>query len=56
MFLDGQALFPGLFHMYAATYKEMRDSLQPSNMESGQQIVSQVQQNKGRKRERNSED
>jgi hypothetical protein len=26
-FLDGQALFTGLFHMYAATCKGMKDSL-----------------------------
>jgi hypothetical protein len=36
-FLDGQALFTGLFHIYAATYKEMRDRLHPSSMESGQE-------------------
>jgi hypothetical protein len=34
-FLDGQALFTGLFHMYTTTYKELRDSLQPSSKESG---------------------
>jgi hypothetical protein len=50
-FVDGQALLTGLFHMYAATYKEMRDSLQPSSKESGQ-----AQQNKRRKRDRNSDD
>jgi hypothetical protein len=33
-FLDPQALFTGLFHTYAPTYKEMGDSLQPSSMES----------------------
>jgi hypothetical protein len=38
--------------MYAATYKEMRDSLQPSSMESGQEDVSQAEQNKHRKREK----
>jgi hypothetical protein len=54
--LDGQALFTGLFRMYAATYKERRDSLQPSSMESGQEVASQAEQNKRRKRGRNSED
>jgi hypothetical protein len=42
-FLDGQALFGGLFHMNAATYKQMADSLQPSSMESGQEDASQVE-------------
>jgi hypothetical protein len=32
-FLDAQALFTGLVHMYAATYKGMMHSLQPSSME-----------------------
>jgi hypothetical protein len=49
-FLDGQALFTGLFHMYAATDKEMRGSLQPSSTESGQKDVSQAEQNKCHKR------
>jgi hypothetical protein len=48
-FLDGQALFSSLFHMYAEIYKEMRDSLQPSSTESGQDDVSQAEQNKRRK-------
>jgi hypothetical protein len=39
-FLDAQALFTGLVHMYAATCKEMRDNLQPSNKVSGQKDVS----------------
>jgi hypothetical protein len=39
-FPDGQALSTGLFHKYAATYNEMRDNLQPSNMESGQEDAS----------------
>jgi hypothetical protein len=42
--------------MYAATYKEMRDSLQPSSVESRQEDVSQAEQNKRRKRDRNSEE
>jgi hypothetical protein len=54
-FLDGQALFTGLFDMYEATYKEMRNSLQPSSIEQGQEDVSQTEQNKLRKRDRNSE-
>jgi hypothetical protein len=54
-FLDGQALFTGLFDMYATTYREMRGSLQPSSMEQGQEDVSQTEQNKIRKRDRNSE-
>jgi hypothetical protein len=45
-FMDGQMLFTSIFHMYAATYKEMRDSLQPSSMESGREDVSQAEQNK----------
>jgi hypothetical protein len=49
-FLDGQALFTGCFHIYAATYKEMKDSLQPSSMKSGQEDASQA--DKGRKRDR----
>jgi hypothetical protein len=44
-FLDGQALFVILFHTYAVTYKEMRDSLQPSRKESGQEDVSQGERN-----------
>jgi hypothetical protein len=32
-FLDGQALLVVLFHMYAATYKDTRDSLQLSSKE-----------------------
>jgi hypothetical protein len=36
-FLDGQAVFTGLFHMCAATYKEMRDSLRPNSKEPGQE-------------------
>jgi hypothetical protein len=47
--LLGQALFTGLYHMYTATYKEMRDSFQPSSIESGQEDVSQAEQNKRRK-------
>jgi hypothetical protein len=38
-FLDPQASFTGLFEMYAATYKEMRDCLKPSSKESGQEDV-----------------
>jgi hypothetical protein len=34
-FLAGQALFNDLYHIYAATYKEIRSSLQPSSKESG---------------------
>jgi hypothetical protein len=34
-FLDGQALFTDLYDMYAATYEEMRDSLQPRSKEPG---------------------
>jgi hypothetical protein len=37
MFLDGRALFAGLFHMYAATFKEMRDNLKPIIKEYGQE-------------------
>jgi hypothetical protein len=48
-FTAGQTLFISIFHMYAATYKEMRDSLQPSSMELGQEDVSQAEQNKRRK-------
>jgi hypothetical protein len=55
-FLDGQALFTGLFDMYAAMYKEMGDSLQSGSKESGQQDASQAEQNKCRKRDRESED
>jgi hypothetical protein len=51
-FLDGQALFTGLFHMYAATYKEIKDGLHPHSIESGQEDVSQTDQNK---RERETE-
>jgi hypothetical protein len=36
--------------------KDMRDSLQPSSRESGQEDVLQAEQNKHRKRDRNSED
>jgi hypothetical protein len=50
-FLDGHALFTGLFHMYAATYKEIWDSLQQSSMESGLEDVSQAEQKKNAKRE-----
>jgi hypothetical protein len=32
--------------MYAATYKEMRDNLQPNSMELGQKDASQAEQNK----------
>jgi hypothetical protein len=32
-FIHGRALFTGLFNIYAATCKEMMDSLQPSSME-----------------------
>jgi hypothetical protein len=45
-FIDAQALFTGLFHMYAAVCKEMRDSLQLSIEESGQEGVLQVEHNK----------
>jgi hypothetical protein len=55
-FLDGQALFTGLFRMYAATYREMRDSLQPRSKESGQKYASRAEQNERRKRDRNPED
>jgi hypothetical protein len=48
-FLDGQALFTGLFHMCTATYKETRVNLQPSSKESRQDYVSQAEQNKRRK-------
>jgi hypothetical protein len=51
-FLDGQGLFTGICHIYAATYKEMRDGLQPSSIESGQEDVLQAEQNKCRKGER----
>jgi hypothetical protein len=37
--------------MYAAKYKEMKDNLQRSSMESGQQIVSQAEQNKRRNKD-----
>jgi hypothetical protein len=50
IFLDGQELFAGLFHMYAAAYKDLRDRLQPSNKESGEEVVLQEKQNKRRKR------
>jgi hypothetical protein len=43
-FLDGKALFTGLFHVYAVIYKEMRDSLQPSIRESEEEDASQVEQ------------
>jgi hypothetical protein len=55
-YLEGHGLFTGLFYKYATTYKEMRDSTQPSSMELGQEDVSQAEQNKRRKRDRNSED
>jgi hypothetical protein len=55
-FLDGHVLFTGIFHMYAATYKEMRDSFQWSSKESGEQVASQAEKNKLRKRDRNYED
>jgi hypothetical protein len=55
-FLDGQALFTGLFHIYAATCKETRDSLHPSSIQSGQVDASQAEQNKRRKRNKNFED
>jgi hypothetical protein len=42
--MDGQALFTGLFHMFAATYKAIRDSLQLSSMESGKEDVSQAEE------------
>jgi hypothetical protein len=45
-FIDGQALFTDLFHMYAAVCKEMRDSLQLSSEELGQEDVSQAEHNK----------
>jgi hypothetical protein len=54
--LDGQALFTGLFHMYAATYKDMRDILQPSSKESGEKDSSQAERNKRWKGDRNFED
>jgi hypothetical protein len=55
-FLDQQSLFTGSFDMYAATYKEIRDDLQLSSMEPGQEDVLQARQNKCRKRARNSDD
>jgi hypothetical protein len=55
-FLDWQLLFTGFFHMYAATYKEMNNSLKPSSKKSGQEDASQAEQNKRRKRERNYQD
>jgi hypothetical protein len=54
--VDGQALYTGLFRLYAAIYKEIWGSLQSSSKESGQQDASQAEQNKCRKRDRNSED
>jgi hypothetical protein len=44
--LDGQTLFTGLFHMYAAIYKEKRDNSDSSIMESGQENVSTAEENK----------
>jgi hypothetical protein len=44
-FIDGQALFTGLFHMYAAICKEIRDSLQLSSKELGQKGVLQAEHN-----------
>jgi hypothetical protein len=41
-FLDGQALFTGLFITYVATYMQMRNSLQPSSKESGHENASQA--------------
>jgi hypothetical protein len=55
-FMDGQVIFIGLFHMYAATYKKMGDSLQSSSMESGQEDALKAEQNEHRKRERSYED
>jgi hypothetical protein len=40
-FLDGHALLASMFHMYVATYSQMRDSFQSSCKESGQQVASQ---------------
>jgi hypothetical protein len=54
-FLDAEALFTGLFHMYAATYKEMGDSLQPSSKELGQEDAWQAERIKRRNRDRNYE-
>jgi hypothetical protein len=42
-FLDGQALFTTIFHMYEALCKEMRESLQLSSKESGQENISQAE-------------
>jgi ribosomal protein L17 len=47
-FIDGQALFACLFHTYAATYKETRDSFNRA-VNSGQQVASQAEQNKPRR-------
>jgi hypothetical protein len=44
MFLDGQALFTGLFHMYATTYKELRGILQRSSEESREEDAAQAEQ------------
>jgi hypothetical protein len=44
----------GFFHMYAATNKGMRDGLQPSSKESGEEDASQAEQNKRREEEGNS--
>jgi hypothetical protein len=51
-FLDGQVLLTSLFHMYAAAYKELRDSLQLSSKESGQEDVSQAEENKCQERQK----
>jgi hypothetical protein len=48
--LDGHTLFIGLFHTYAATYKEMRDSLEPSSREPGQESVSQEEEEQQKKK------
>jgi hypothetical protein len=42
--------------MYAATYKQMRDRLQPSIMESAQEDISQAEKSKRLKRNTNSAD
>jgi hypothetical protein len=41
--------------MYATTYKELRDSLQPSSKETGEEDAAQAEQNKRRKRDKISE-
>jgi hypothetical protein len=45
-FLDGQALFTGVFLTYVATYMQMRGSIQPSSKKSGHEDASQAQKKK----------